>query len=107
MQEVQELENRIDEINAYYLDYYMNTRAKMLERGFSLAECDALMEVFTKANDFDVFKAKCSKGAKHASRNMSKKQRIDRARAASDAKKKKAEKEKARRHQAQIDKHRI
>ena len=103
----EELSKRIDDINAYYLDYYMETRRKMLAYGFALDEVEKLQNVFTKANDFDIFKAKCGKGGKQASENLSKKQRIDRARLANTVKARKAQKEKERKHQRQIDKHRI
>ena len=70
-------------------------------------ETHALIEVLKKAKAWDIFKAKCGQGGRKASKNLNKKQRIDRARNANKAKQAKAQKEKERRHQRQIDKHRI
>lgn len=63
---------------------------------------DELTETLDKAKAWDIFRAKCAKGAKVASANLSRKERIDRARKASNAKTIKAQKEKARKESNRI-----
>jgi hypothetical protein len=90
--QAQELAQTIDQLNAYYDDlvlYLDLLQDKPNLRG-------ELMKVLDKAKAWDIFRAKCAKGAKVASGNLSRKERIDRARKASHAKSIKAEKEKAR-----------
>ena len=96
---MKELEN----IKQFY-DEKLETFKNCTIEGETLQELTELLE---KAKAWDIFKAKCEHGGRKASKNLSKKQRIDRARNANKAKQAKAEKEKERKHQRQIDKHRI
>lgn len=98
--QTQELTNKIAQIESYYNNYFNAclTKSDLL---------DKIGETLDKAKAWDIFKAKCGKGGKVASKNLSKKQRIDRARNANKAKQAKAQKEKDRKRKNQIAKHRI
>lgn len=96
--QAQELSAKIAQIEAYY-DELLRIFANCSIEGKTL---DELTETLDKAKAWDIFRAKCAKGAKVASGNLSRKERIDRARKASQAKTIKAEKEKARKEMDRI-----
>lgn len=98
-----ELSDKIERLNDYYDD--LTLHLDLLQYKPILRE--ELLKVLDKAKAWDIFKAKCSKGAKVACSNLSKKERIERARQAGNANAKRIEKEKQRKHQNQINKHRI
>ena len=99
--QTQELSDKITQIEAYY--------SELLENFITIEgeTLDELTETLDKAKAWDIFKAKCGKGGKVASKNLSKKERIERARTANKAKQAKAQKEKDRKRRNQIAKHRI
>lgn len=101
--QTQELSDKITQIEAYYSELLENFINYTIE-GETL---DELTETLDKAKAWDIFKAKCGKGGKVASKNLSKKERIERARTANKAKQAKAQKEKDRKRRNQIAKHRI
>lgn len=90
--QTQELEATLERLNAYYDDLALHL--ELLQDKTILR--DELIKTLDKAKAWDIFRAKCAKGAKVASANLSRKERIDRARKASQAKTEKAQKEKAR-----------
>lgn len=100
--QAQELAQTIERINAYYDDLL----ERFTNHNIYDVTLDELTETLDKAKAWDIFKAKCANGAKVGASNMSKKERIDRAKHASDAKKLKQEKEKERKRLNQIAKHR-
>lgn len=77
--QTQELTDKIKGIEKTY----NVLRCFFLECDWSNENINALDEVLTKAKAWDIFKAKCGKGGKVASKNLSKKERIERARKAS------------------------
>ena len=86
--QAQELSAKIAQIEAYYNELlYIFTNCTI--EGKSFAE---LVQTLDKAKAWDIFRAKCAKGAKVASGNLSRKERIDRAKKASQAKAEKAQK---------------
>ena len=104
--QTQELTEKIAIIERYYnnlFNYLKDFNSELLD--FDLLTL--LENAIDKAKAWDIFKAKCGQGGRKASKNLNKKQRIDRARNANKAKQAKAQKENERRHQRQIDKHRI
>lgn len=89
--QTQELEARLEQLNAYYED--LSLHLDLLQDKAILRQ--ELLKVLEKAKAWDIFRAKCAKGAKVGASNLSKKERIDRARHASLSKGNKAQKEKA------------
>lgn len=98
--QTQELNEKLAQIDEHYSKLWWLFVNCSIE-GKTLHE---LTETLDKAKAWDIFRAKCAKGAKVASGNLSRKQRIDRARKASHAKTIKAEKEKARKESNRIKK---
>lgn len=77
--QTQELSDKIAQIECFYnnLHNYFNaclTKSDLL---------DKIGETLDKAKAWDVYRAKCGKGGKVAGKNLSKKERIERARKAS------------------------
>lgn len=101
--QLKELSDKIDEIKKQYVFIYSDF-CQYLKYDKDKA---LFSEIIEKAEAWDIFKAKCSKGAKVACSNLSKKERIERARQAGCANAKRIEKEKQRKRQNQINKHRI
>ena len=101
--QTQELSEKISQIELYYSDLLQNFIDYTIE-GETLHE---LTETLDKAKAWDIFRAKCEKGGKVASKHLSKKERIERAKTANKAKQAKAQKEKERRKRNQIAKHRL
>lgn len=97
-----DLSDKIEQIELYYNDLM----ERFTNHNINDVTLDELTETLDKAKAWDIFKAKCANGAKVGASNMSKKERIDRAKHASDAKKLKVEKEKERKRLNQIAKHR-
>lgn len=77
---MQELGEKIGRINEHYEEIcsFLIT----FDAGNSLY-VEIVEEITEKAKAWDIFKAKCGKGGKVSSKNLSKKERIDRARKAS------------------------
>ena len=104
--QMQELKVQIEIIEKYYnnfINYFKHFDTETLD-----ADILTLLEnALNKAKAWDIFRAKCCKGGKVASKNLSKKERIERAKTANKAKQAKAQKEKERRKQNQIAKHRL
>ncbi len=101
-----ELNDKIKIIERYYnnlINYFKHFDTELLDSDL----LSMLERAIEKAKAWDIFKAKCSKGAKVACSNLSKKERIERARQAGYANAKRIEKEKQRKRQNQINKHRI
>lgn len=77
--QTQELENKllfIDEKYQSILEYF----GELLDDGYQMHLLD---DIIVKAKAWDIYRAKCGKGGKVASKNLSKKERIERARKAS------------------------
>lgn len=92
--QTQELEQAITLIERYYnnlINYFKHFNTELLDDEL----LDMLEKTVDKAKAWDIFRAKCAKGAKVGASNLSKKERIDRARHASLSKTNKAQKEKA------------